>query len=204
MTGLAAKDNNYIYVSSRNQNRTYRYTAPAVSSRYTYTYYTGGSQTRDIAITTEGNIWVATDWTSIPLRLYNSNNEMIDYLDSGLLSCACGVTIDDDGYLWVSDTDNDCIYKIDLTEGIEGSGESTTPELHASSNPFAGQVTITGTGFDSQATIGIYDIRGSLVTGDSFSGSYALGESDDLSQGVYFVMVRNGNGSKAVLELISL
>ncbi|MCD4776623.1 MAG: T9SS type A sorting domain-containing protein [Candidatus Aegiribacteria sp.] len=204
MTGLAAKDNYRIYVSSRNQNRTYRYTAPSITSRYSYIYYTGGSQTRDIAITTEGNIWVATDWTSIPLRLYNTSNTMIDFIDNTLIPSACGVTIDDDGYLWVSDTDNDCIYKIDLTEGIESSVEGTALELQASSNPFAGQVTITATGFDNQATISIYDIRGSLVTGDSFSGSYVFGESDDLSQGVYFVRVRNGNGSEAILELLSL
>ncbi len=204
MTGLAAKDANYLYVSSRNQNTTYRYTAPGITSRYAYIYYTAGSQTRDIAITPEGNIWVATDWASIPLRFYNTNDVMIDYILSDLVPYACGVTMDESGYLWVSDTENDCIYKIDLTESIEGSGENITPYLQASSNPFAGQVTITGIGLDSQATINIYDIRGNLVSSDNFSGSYVFGESGDLLQGVYFARVSNGSGSASVLKLMCL
>ena len=204
MTGLAANDNNYLYVSSRNQNRTYRYTAPGIYSRYSYLYYTGGSQTRDIAITPEGNIWVATDSGDIPLRLYNSSHVMIDNVPGTLIPNARGATLDEIGYLWVSDINNDLIYKIDLTEGIEGSGESITPCLQTSSNPFAGQVTITGTGFDNQATISIYNIRGNLVSSGNFSGSYVFGESGDLSRGVYFAMVRNGSGSEAVLELMRL
>ena len=205
MTGLAAKDASYLYVSSRNQNAAYRYTAPAIASGVSYTTYTGGSQTRDIAITPEGNIWVASDDpTTMPLRLYNSSNVMIDNISTALVPTACGVTMDESGYLWVSDTENDCIYKIDLTEGIEGSAESITPYLQASSNPFAGQVTITGTGFDNQSTINIYDIRGNLVSSDSFFGSYVLGDSGNLSQGVYFARVRCGSGSESVLKLMCL
>ncbi len=204
MTGLAAKDASYIYVSSRNQNTAYRYTAPAIASRITYTAYTAANQTRDIAITPQGYIWVATDSYAMPLRLYNSSNTMIDNVTNALIPDARGVTIDPDGYLWVSDIDNDCIYKLDLTEGIEGSDANISPVLQASSNPFAGHVTITGTSFDDNATISIYDITGSLVSGGSFSGSYVFGESEDLSNGVYFALVRNGSGSVGVLELMSL
>ncbi|MCD4701037.1 MAG: T9SS type A sorting domain-containing protein [Candidatus Aegiribacteria sp.] len=204
MTGLAANSTNYLYVSSRNQNTTYRYTAPSILSRYFYIYYTAGSQSRDIAITPDGNVWVATDWTSITLRLYDTNDQMIDNILGGLVPHACGVTMDESGYLWVSDTENDCIYKIDLTEGIEGSEENIIPYLQASSNPFAGQVTITGIGFDNQAAISIYDIRGNLVSSDSFYGSYVLGESGDLSQGVYFARVRCDNGTESVLKLMCL
>jgi len=205
VTGLAANSTSYLYVSSRAQNATYRYTAPAVASPVKYTTYTGASQTRDIAITSEGNIWVARDDpTTMPLRLYNANDVMIDNILDTLVPSACGVTMDESGYLWVSDTDNDCIYKIDLTEGIEGSGEGITPYLLASSNPFAGQVTITGIGFDSQSIISIYDIRGNLVSSDSFFGSYMLGDSGDLSQGIYFARVRCGSGSESVLKLTCL
>ncbi|NOQ21498.1 MAG: T9SS type A sorting domain-containing protein [Candidatus Aegiribacteria sp.] len=204
MTGLAANNATRLYVSSRTQNRTYRYTAPGITGRISYIYYSGGSQTRDIAITTNGNIWVATDLAVMPLRLYNTSNVMIDNIPAGLVPYARGVTMDESGYLWVSDIVNDKIYKIDLTEGIEGSGENITPCLQASSNPFAGQVTITGIGFDSQSTISIYDIRGNLVSSDSFFGSYVLGDSDDLSQGVYFARVRCGSGSESVLKLMCL
>ncbi len=204
MTGLAAKDSNYLYVSSRNQNRTYRYTAPAIASRYSYIYYTSANQSRDIAITPEGNIWVAFESTSMPLRLYNTSNVMIDNILSDLVPNARGVTLDESGYLWVSDIENDCIYKIDMTEGIESSEGGITLYIEASSNPFAGQVTITGIGLDSQATISIYDIRGNLLSSDSFSGSYVLGESDDLSQGVYFARVRNCTGSESTLKLMCL
>ncbi len=205
MTGLAANDASYIYVSSRNQNTTYRYTAPAIASRVTYNTFTGTTQTRDIAITVEGNIWVANDDpTTMPLRLYNSSSSFIDNVPATLVPAACGVTIDDTGYLWASDPDNDKIYKIDLTEGIAGSEENITPFLEASSNPFAGHVTITGTGLDSQATISIYDIRGNLMSGGRFSGSYVFGETEDVSKGIYFARVTNNNGSGSVLKLMCL
>jgi hypothetical protein len=204
VTGLATRDASYIYVGSRNQNITYRYTAPAISSRVTYLAFTGASQTRDIAIMPSGEVWVATDWTAMPLRLYNTSGTMIDNIANTLVPAARGVTIDEDGYLWVSDIVNDKIYKIDLTEGIEGSGAAIGPDLAASSNPFAGQVTITGTGFDDQATIGVYDIRGNLVSTGNFTGSYVLGESTSLSRGVYFARVSNGNGGESVLRLMCL
>lgn len=204
MTGLAAKEAGYIYLSSRSQNTTYRYVAPGITSRYAYVYYLGGSQTRDIAITPEGNIWVATDWSSMPLRLYDDDNQMLDYIEGTLLPGARGVTIDDEGYLWVSDPGSDLIYQIDLTEGIEGSEQGTAMSLQASSNPFFGQVTITGTGLDEQSTISIYDVRGSLLETGQFSGAFLFGDSEEGSGGVYFVRVSNGSGDTETLKLTSL
>lgn len=202
MTGLAAKDANYLYVSSRNQNSTYRYVAPGITSRYTYTQYAGGSQTRDIAITPEGHIWVATDWSSIPLRLYNTSNQMIDHIDNSLIPAARGVTIDGDGYLWVSDIQNDLIYKLDLTEGVGGSsGPGAVPSLAVSANPFSSSVTLTGTGFGEQAAVTIYSLGGRLLVDAPFNGSYLFGGSEEVSRGVYLARVRDAEGTEAVLKL---
>ncbi len=204
MTGLAAKEAAYLYVSSRSQNTTYRYVAPGIYSRYAYIYYVGASQSRDIAITPEGNIWVATDWTSMPMRLYDPDNQLLDYIDSSLLPGARGVTIDDEGYLWVSDINGDLIYRIDLTEGIQGSGQAAAPCLEASSNPFDGQVTITASGLGGPSTICIYDISGNLVAADSFNGSFVFGDSEEVLQGIYFARVTGGNGAASVLKLTAL
>lgn len=202
MTGLAAKDASYLYVSSRSQNSAYRYAAPGITSRYIYTQYAGGSQTRDIAITPEGHIWVATDWTSMPLRLYNTSNQMIDYIDSGLIPAARGVTMDGDGYLWVSDIENDLIYKLDLTEGGAGSSEpGAASSLAASANPFSASMTVTGTGFEEQAVITIYSLGGRLVEDAPFNGSYQFGGSEEVSRGVYLARVRDAGGTEAVLKL---
>jgi hypothetical protein len=204
VTGLAAKEAAYIYLSSRTQNTAYRYNAPGLTSRYAHNYYLGASQTRDIAITPEENIWVATDWTSMPMRLYDPDNQMIDFIDNTLLPGARGVTLDDEGYLWVSDIGGDIIYKIDLTEGMEGSGETPIQHLEASANPFSGQVTITGNGFDGQAVLGIYDVSGSLVAEDGFGGSFTFGDSEDVHRGIYFARVTSGSGEVSVLKLTAL
>lgn len=204
MTGLGANSSSFLFVSSRAQNTTYRYTAPGISSRYAWIYYAGGSQTRDIAMTPESNVWVATDWSSMPMRLYDQDNQMIDYIDSSVLPGARGVTLDDEGYLWVSDIDNDKIYKVDLTEGIEGSGQGQPILLDASANPFAGQVTITGSGWTGEASIGVYDVSGSLVASDVFSGSYQFGDPEGTSTGIYFARVTGADGSSGVLKLTSI
>lgn len=202
MTGLAAKDASFLYVSSRSQNSAYRYAAPGITSRYLYTQFSGGSQTRDIAITPEGHVWVATDWTSMPLRLYNTSSQMIDGIDSSLIPAARGVTMDGDGYLWVSDIENDLIYKLDLTEGGIGSSEpGAAPSLAASANPFSASVTLTGSGFGEQSVITIYSLGGRVVEDAPFTGSYMFGGSEEVSLGVYLARVRDSEGTEAVLKL---
>ncbi|OPL20121.1 MAG: hypothetical protein AVO35_01320 [Candidatus Aegiribacteria sp. MLS_C] len=203
MTGLGANCSGYLFVSSRAQNTTYRYVAPGIYSRYAWVYYSGGSQTRDIAMTPEGNVWVATDWSSMPMRLYDQNDQMIDFLDSSVLPGARGVTIDDEGFLWVSDIENDKIYRVDLTEGIEGPGPVPSPCMNASANPFSGHVTITGEGWGDGASIGIYDLSGTLVGGGEFDGSFVFGDPEGSRTGVYFARV-TGGGSVSVLKLTGL
>jgi hypothetical protein len=203
VTGLGAYNEYYLYVSSVNQNRAYRYVAPGVTSRYTYAYYTGASQTRDIAITTAAEVWVATDDSSIPVRLYNSDNDLLDTVDNSVIPAARGLTMDDGGFLWASDPVNDMIYKIDITSGIGGACSMTEPSLCASTNPFSSSVTIAGDGFGSEATISVYDVTGSLITRDSFSGSFVFA-SDGLSSGIYFATVQNNIGASSTLKLTRL
>jgi len=116
--------------------------------------------------------------------------------------------MDPEGYLWVSDMENDKIYKIDLTEGLEGTETTGAADLSLSSNPFNASVTITGDGFSSTARLEIYDIRGMLVLEDTFHGAFTWnGSSPDGTQvpsGAYFAIVTDTDGNLATTELLRL
>lgn len=96
-----------------------RYTMPGISGPVNANMYTGYSETRDIAWLDNNIVWVASDWSSVTLRAYNSSGTWIDYITADLVPSATGVAIDPDGYLWVSDMDNDKIYKIDLETSLD-------------------------------------------------------------------------------------
>ncbi len=207
MTGLSAQDN-YLYVASRSQNRVYRYNMPAINNRAQHVYFSGYSQTRDIALTPDTIMWVASDNASIPLRGYNRSGTVVDHIDPGLVSSARGVAIDPDGYLWVSNMDTDEIYKIDLTQGIETSDLENSLNIAVSTNPFLSSVVITGEGFAGNSVISIFDIRGHLIVQDSFNGSYAWDGSSSNStpvpSGAYFAVVVDNNGNSASAKLLRL
>ncbi|MBD3369563.1 hypothetical protein GF402_04280 [Candidatus Fermentibacteria bacterium] len=209
MTGLATRCNNYLYVSSRAQNCTYRYTAPGISSRYHWTSFTYASETRDIAVTDQGYVWVATDWTSIPLRLYNINDQMVDQIGSALIPYARGVTIDSEEYLWVGDHQNDKIYKVDLTEAVEDDElapvEGTS--LSASCNPFSESVCITARGFGANSTVRIYSLSGALVHEGPFDGQLVFSSrstDQPIFTGTYMVVVSNPSGARSSLKLLKI
>jgi hypothetical protein len=209
VTGLATRCSNYLYVSSRNQNSAYRYTAPGISGRYHWISYTYASQTRDIAITSEGYVWVATDWSTIPLRLYNTSDQLIDQIGSDLVPYARGVTIDNEEYLWVGDHENDKIYKIDLTEAVEEDELAPVERtrLSASCNPFSESVRITGRGFGSNSSIRIYNTAGLLVYEDSFQGQLVLSSrnvSQPLPNGAYIVVVAEPEGLSSSMKLLKI
>ncbi|MBN1433687.1 hypothetical protein JW921_02935 [Candidatus Fermentibacterales bacterium] len=112
MTGLSVYGS-YIYVSSVSQKCCYRYTAPSITGRYAYTTYGGLAGTRDIAMDgSTGWVWVACNSTSYPIRAYKSGICQF-ILDTTVVPYAYGLTIDPDGYLWVSDEQNDVIYQVD-------------------------------------------------------------------------------------------
>ena len=207
MTGLSAQDN-YLYLGSRSQNRVYRYTMPTIYGRVQHVYFNGYNQTRDIAITPDTIVWVASDNVDFPARGYDRNGVVVDYIDAALVSSARGVAIDPDGYLWLSNMDTDEIYKIDLAQGIETSDPENSLNITLSSNPFLSSVVIAGEGFVGNSEIAIYDIQGHLILQDSFDGSYtwdgSSSNSTPVPSGAYFAVVVDNNGNAASAKLLRL
>ena len=106
----------YLYVSSRSQNRTYRYSLPGISGRMNTTPFGGNSRTWDIARDSMGLIWVASDDSQIPVRCCDSSGNTVKEISNSIISSATGMTFDDDGHLWVSNNDDNMLYHIDVTE----------------------------------------------------------------------------------------
>lgn len=199
MTGLGARDASYLYVSSTAQNAAYRYVAPGIYSRYHYMSFTASSDTRDLAILPDGSIWVALDWSSVKLRHYDSGGSLIASIGTDLVPDAWGVTLDDTGRLWVSDTENDLIYAVNLSTGVE-EGPSVSG-LQVSRNPFSESVTVSCEGVDD-GTLSIYDGSGRLVAERPFSGSTLI-EAGGMETGAYYVRLSSG-GSVRSARLLKL
>ena len=106
----------YLYVSSRSQNRTYRYSLPGVYGRTNSTPFERNSRTRDIARDSMGRIWVASNDSRIPIRCLDSSGNTVEEISNNIISSAAGLTIDDDGHLWASNNDDMMLYRIDITE----------------------------------------------------------------------------------------
>lgn len=200
MTGLGARDASYLYVSSTAQNAAYRYVAPGIYSRYHYMSFTASSDTRDLAILPDGSIWVALDWSSVKLRHYDSGGSLLESIGTDLVPDAWGVTVDDTGRLWVSDTENNLIYAINLSTGVED-GPSPSGGLQVSRNPFSESVTITCEGVEN-GTLSIYDGSGRLVAERPFGGSTLI-EAEGMDKGAYYVMLSSG-GSVRSARLLKL
>lgn len=210
MTGLEVSGS-YLYLSSVNQNSCYRYDLPDVTNRIAHRFYVGYSQTKDIAVdavTPGNNIWVAANNATNTLRLYNSSNQVIDFIEPALVPYATGVTMDPDGYLWVADPTNDKIYKIDLSTGVEdeASGETQGFTIRAGANPFVGAVTLFIEGTPT-ATIELYDIYGRMVATGTTTGHWVWDGSMNgttAPSGNYLAMVRSEAGTVQTLNLIKL
>lgn len=210
MTGLEVDGTN-LYLSSVNQNACYRYDLPDVLNRITHRSYVGYSQTRDIAIVafnSQKNIWVAANNATNTLRLYNSSNQVIDFIEPALVPYATGVTMDPEGFLWVADPINDKIYKIDLSTGVgdESSSETQGFSIRAGSNPFVGAVTLFIEGTPT-ATVELYDIYGRMVATGTTTGHWVWDGTMNgtaAPSGTYLAMVRSEAGTVQTLNLIKL
>ncbi len=106
----------YLYVSSISQNRTFRYSLPGIYGRTNSTPFERNSRTRDIARDSMGRIWAASDDSRIPIRCWDSSGDTVKEISNNIISSAAGLTIDDDGHLWVSNNDDMMLYRIDITE----------------------------------------------------------------------------------------
>lgn len=200
MTGLSAYGN-YLYLGSRNQNRVYRYTLPNITSMVSFTYLTGFSTTCDIAFTGADNlVWVASENTSIALKCYDANNTMVDYIPASMIPNARGLTMDPGGYLWVSDTDAEKIYQIDLSEGIEDEDGTGSFSIVPSSNPFYGAITLQAPG--TTGTVAVFDMYGRQVENDSFQEAWTWNSS--APAGSYVFVITDNNGSVETLDLVKI
>jgi hypothetical protein len=114
VTGLAGH-RDYLYLGSRSQGRTYRYSLPGIYGRTSSTRF-GSSKTWDIARDPSGRIWAAVDDSECSLRLFDSSGNSVDSISRDIVSSARGVALDDQGILWVSCGENGVIYGIDTGE----------------------------------------------------------------------------------------
>lgn len=114
MTGLFA-EGDHLYVSSRSQNRAYRYTLPDIWGRTSTTAFGSGSRTRDIAGSPEGFIWVASGDEDMPIRCYDRTSRLVGHVDPSLVQDAAGIAVDDEGFVWVSERGSDMLLRIDVS-----------------------------------------------------------------------------------------
>ena len=115
MTGLYA-DGDYIYISSRAQNRSFRYSLPGIQGRTSSTAFGSGSRPLDIARGPDGIIWTATENSDMPLRGYDRSSRMVSYIDPSLVHSPVGVAVDDEGFLWVSEAGSSGLLRIDVSQ----------------------------------------------------------------------------------------
>lgn len=106
----------YLYVSSRSQNRIYRYSLPGIYGRTNSTPFGSNSRTRDIARDYTGCIWAASDDSQIPISCFDSSGNTVEEISNSIISSAAGLTFDDNGHLWASNNDDMMLYRIDITE----------------------------------------------------------------------------------------
>ncbi len=105
----------YLYLGSRSQRRTYRYTLPGISGMQTSTQY-GGRKTWDIARDASGRIWAAVDDSDCSLCCFDASGTVVASVSRDPVSSARGVTVDDDGRIWASNDDDGNIYCIEPSE----------------------------------------------------------------------------------------
>ncbi len=88
-----------------------------------------GIDFHDIACS--GDLWwyAVNDGTS-SIKAYDEAGVLQMSISVADVPAACGLTIDDEGYLWVSNTDTDEIYKVDV--GLSSLTRSTWAGIKAS------------------------------------------------------------------------
>lgn len=115
MTGLAAYGD-YLYLASRSQSRTYRYSLPGIYGRTASTPFERGSRTLDIARNPRGLIWAADEEGDCSLKCFDPSGTVVAGVGRDLVSSASGVAMDHSGTLWVSCNEDRKIYGIDVSE----------------------------------------------------------------------------------------
>jgi len=168
--------------------------AGTTSGLYCTTFPGLGTSVHDIAWQS-GGVWIAREASDFPILAYNTTGECIGSVDCAVISAAAGLTLDGNGFLWVSNPDNDTIYQLDLTTGIgEGSVAGVDSRvLSFSENPFQSNVVVSGEGF-SGASLAIFDLTGRTVETAAFQGNYAWNAAG-VPSGSYYVRVSDSAGA---------
>ncbi|MBD3277465.1 MAG: T9SS type A sorting domain-containing protein [Candidatus Aegiribacteria sp.] len=144
-----------------------------------------------------GGLWIARDNADSPILCYDTGGVLTGHVDGATVSAAMGLTIDGEGYLWASNPDDDKIYQIDVSTGVEeGTTGALLEEIRVEHNPFSSSAVITGSGFEG-ATIEIFDVSGRTMESGDFSGSFTWNAADAPS-GTYFAVVRGGGAVDVV------
>ena len=153
----------------------------------------------DIAYSSQG-IWVARDEPDSPILRYNTSGVLTGYVMGTTVPAAAGLAIDPEGFLWVSDPENDKIYKLDVTTAIGESSGSVVEQVTVVSaiNPITSVGMISTTGYGDNACVEVYDIRGRIIhTGNIESGGFLWDALED-PVGAYAVRVSDQNNSSTV------
>ncbi|MBC8428673.1 MAG: hypothetical protein H8D05_00350 [FCB group bacterium] len=66
-----------------------------------------------------GDIWLAWDNIDQPLQKFDETGLVVDFVTSSVIERAHGLTMDDSGYLWVSDMETDSIYMIQIVSSLQ-------------------------------------------------------------------------------------
>lgn len=179
---------------------TYTSSMPGLSGPHDCAYEGGSDGT--------GDIWVANDNATSPIRVYNSSGNMVGGIPASIVPDACGLAFESTQYLWVSDPTAGLIYKVDLTTGIEEAVSGVEERLlSVSANPFYGSIVITETGF-SGATLEIFDVCGRKVLIESIQGSFAWNGCDPdgvpVPAGTYVIRISDINGPPLTRSIVRL
>lgn len=159
----------------------------------------------------DNEIWYAVDDASEPVQVYNSAGTKTFSLSSSVVPAACGMTFDDEGFLWVSDPDTDLIYKVDLdlqgTAGSSGAAFSGR-SVALGRNPSRGAVEIRVTGFESGAVVRVIDLAGRTVARASTTGSMVWDGCDvsgaQVPAGTYLVTASGPEGNSVTTRMVRL
>lgn len=144
-----------------------------------------------------GGIWVARDNSDSPILAYNASGLCVGDVEGSLIGgAAAGLTVDGSGYLWASNPDNDTIYQLSVTTGVEEGGAPLQDPrtISLSGNPFFSSVVITANGFGG-ATLDIFDLTGRRVENAEFSDSFTW-DASAVPAGAYYVRISDTFGSE--------
>lgn len=148
--------------------------------------------------------WVACSDPDTPIKAHDKGNGVVDSITTQVIPAAWGVAIDTEGYLWVSDMENDKIYKIDLSStGIDNSKLKikTNSSVWYRDNRFTNSIMIYGSGFSDNATISVYNAAGKEVLTQQFNNPFVLNKGS-VTCGMYIVQVTEQDYISKTMKLM--